>query len=214
LKFLSKPLRDLAELHLRNTLLKVLDKEKGPEPVVVSIPTQASKKKVWTADMDGLEAMMAGESDSEEESEEATNGAAIISRGLQIMRELDYYKKLQQISIHSTGDQVFEWWRNLDKCKQVPLLSQMARKYLAIQATSGTSERVFSTGGNTVTAKRYSLGDELASKLVAAHGAIDVVTKVNPETKKRDVIRTVAASKVGVKGPQPRRSADIVEISS
>ena len=37
------------------------------------------------------------------------------------------------------------------------IMFQVARKYLCIQATSCSSERAFSTGGQTVTAKRYNL---------------------------------------------------------
>ena len=37
------------------------------------------------------------------------------------------------------------------------MLSNLARKYLAIPASSTKSERVFSAGGNVVTAKRTSL---------------------------------------------------------
>jgi hypothetical protein len=43
------------------------------------------------------------------------------------------------------------WWRG--SSTSFPLLSQIARKYLCIPATSTPSERVFSIAGNLITAK-------------------------------------------------------------
>ena len=48
-----------------------------------------------------------------------------------------------------------KWWKVHEE--SLPLLSNLARKYLAIPASSTKSERVFSAGGNVVTAKRTSL---------------------------------------------------------
>ncbi len=50
---------------------------------------------------------------------------------------------------------VLQWWQ--DHSKTFPLLSNAAKKYLAIQATSCSSERTFSTGGRTVTMTRTKL---------------------------------------------------------
>jgi hypothetical protein len=48
-----------------------------------------------------------------------------------------------------------EWWKNNQQ--QFPTLSQMARDYLAIPATSVPCEQVFSTGKNLITDKRNRL---------------------------------------------------------
>ena len=50
---------------------------------------------------------------------------------------------------------VLKWWK--DHEQTLPLLSRFARRVLAIPASSGKSERVFSTGGNFVTVKRTRL---------------------------------------------------------
>ena len=45
----------------------------------------------------------------------------------------------------------------------------MAQKYLGVVATSVPSERLFSTAGNVVTAKRSTLEPENVEKLVFLH---------------------------------------------
>ena len=56
--------------------------------------------------------------------------------------------------IDGDGDPL-QWW----KCHEndFPLLSQYARRYLAIPASSGPTERLFSKAGQIVTAKRVQL---------------------------------------------------------
>lgn len=49
------------------------------------------------------------------------------------------------------GGDVLQWWK---KQVDLPLLSALAKSYLSIPATSVSSERVFSTAGDIVTAKR------------------------------------------------------------
>ncbi|XP_069800972.1 E3 SUMO-protein ligase ZBED1-like [Dendropsophus ebraccatus] len=57
-----------------------------------------------------------------------------------------------------------EWWRR--HSVNFPLLSKVAKKYLCIPATSSSSERVFSSGGNIVTCLRSSLKPEKVNMLV------------------------------------------------
>ncbi|KAK9961837.1 hypothetical protein ABG768_007237 [Culter alburnus] len=47
------------------------------------------------------------------------------------------------------------WWRENEK--EYPLLARMAKRYLCVPGTSVTSERVFSTAGDIITAKRSCL---------------------------------------------------------
>eukprot|EP00057_Strongylocentrotus_purpuratus_P022867 XP_011677341.1 PREDICTED: uncharacterized protein LOC105444585 [Strongylocentrotus purpuratus] len=56
------------------------------------------------------------------------------------------------------------WWQGSHK--RLPLLQQLARKYLGIPATSVPSEIVFSTAGNIVTAKRNCLLPENVDMLI------------------------------------------------
>ncbi|XP_065664644.1 E3 SUMO-protein ligase ZBED1-like isoform X2 [Hydra vulgaris] len=59
---------------------------------------------------------------------------------------------------------VLEWWKIMKL--QYPILSDYAQKYLCITASSATSERVFSTAGNVVTARRTTLAIENVEKIV------------------------------------------------
>jgi len=63
-----------------------------------------------------------------------------------------------------TNDDPFEWWR-VNRHKY-PHLSQLARKWLGVVATSVPSERAFSTSGNIVTVKRSSLAPDMVRDLV------------------------------------------------
>ncbi|XDV47123.1 hypothetical protein PO909_016829, partial [Leuciscus waleckii] len=57
-----------------------------------------------------------------------------------------------------------DWWKVYDK--KFPKVSQLARRYLCIPATSSPSERIFSTGGNIVTCHSAALKPETVDKLV------------------------------------------------
>ena len=57
-----------------------------------------------------------------------------------------------------------QWWKVHEA--NFPRLSNLARKYLSIPATSAPSERVFSTGGNIVTCQRACLKPEAVDRLV------------------------------------------------
>ena len=62
------------------------------------------------------------------------------------------------------------WWK--EHAAQFPYLSQLARRYLAMPATSASVERLFSVAGQVVTAKRASLDPETVTLLVFLHEAI------------------------------------------
>jgi hypothetical protein len=60
-----------------------------------------------------------------------------------------------------------KWWR--DNRSRYPVLERLARKYLCIQATSVPTERVWSTAGNVLTARRSSLHPLNLECLVLIH---------------------------------------------
>jgi hAT family C-terminal dimerisation region len=70
-----------------------------------------------------------------------------------------------------------EWWAR--HCKQLPLLSELARKLLCMPATSDSSERVFSTARLTVTAKRNRLSDDQADGLIFFRGSWEAVAALS-----------------------------------
>ena len=59
------------------------------------------------------------------------------------------------------------WWR--ENQIRFPVLSQLARKYLCIQATAAASERVWSAAGNIYTKKRHKLNAETATTQLFLH---------------------------------------------
>ena len=59
---------------------------------------------------------------------------------------------------------VLEWWKQKEQV--FPILSQLARKYLCVPASSVPSERIFSTAGNIVNPKRARLNAENVDMLI------------------------------------------------
>ncbi|KXS19352.1 hypothetical protein M427DRAFT_83628, partial [Gonapodya prolifera JEL478] len=55
------------------------------------------------------------------------------------------------------------WWAN---AVRLPGLSRMARNYLGIPATSVLSERLFSTAGEAMTARRNRLAGDTAQAIM------------------------------------------------
>ena len=64
----------------------------------------------------------------------------------------------------SLNEDPAKWWQ-LHK-SGLPILAQLARKYLSIPATSVPSERLFSNAGNHITAKRIRLAPDLVNKFL------------------------------------------------
>ena len=59
---------------------------------------------------------------------------------------------------------ILTWWK--EHAAQFPYLSQLARRYLAMPATSASVERLFSVAGQIVTAKRARLHPDTVTLLV------------------------------------------------
>lgn len=67
------------------------------------------------------------------------------------------------------------WWRG--RKDDFPNLRALAKRYLAIQPSSAAVERVFSTGGNTVSKRRASLAKDTIEELILCHDNQDLVQK-------------------------------------
>ncbi len=81
------------------------------------------------------------------------------SRGIEM--EIDLYRREASIPLSCCP---LKWWR--ENRSKYPLLSPLAKAYLSIPATSVPSERVFSTAGDIVTAKRSQLLPEIVDMLI------------------------------------------------
>ena len=65
---------------------------------------------------------------------------------------------------------ILMWWKKY--AVRFPYLSRLARRYLAMPATSASVERLFSVSGQVVTAKRARLDPTTVTLLVFLHEAI------------------------------------------
>ena len=72
--------------------------------------------------------------------------------------------KLEKCGDCPMDDCALKWWKG--KAAKYPIISQLARKLLAIPASSTPSERVFSAAGNIVTKKRSCLSADHVDALV------------------------------------------------
>jgi hAT family C-terminal dimerisation region len=120
----------------------------------------ASKKSSMQAMLDG---------DSEEDADDtAITGtdasATMLSDEMLTERcesELNFYKKAARLDLDKNP---LEWWKN--NAEYYALLAAVARKWLAVPASSAASERLFSAAGLVVTKKRTSLKAERVESLV------------------------------------------------
>ena len=81
-----------------------------------------------------------------------------------VTAELSRYKG--EPTIHIDGKPLL-WWKERDS--QYPLLSNQAKRYFCMPATSVRSEKIFSVAGNVLTEKRNGLLPENLDKLVFLH---------------------------------------------
>jgi len=75
--------------------------------------------------------------------------------------EMTMYLQYPQLDI---AECPLDWWKK--EAVYLPMLSTLAKKFLCICATSVSSERAFSSGGNIVTSKRNYLKPHVVDQLV------------------------------------------------
>jgi len=66
-----------------------------------------------------------------------------------------------------------EFWR--ERCSDYPILSEMAKIYLAVSPGSVPVESMFSTAGNMLNSKRSSMAPYKADMVLFIHDNYDVV---------------------------------------
>lgn len=100
--------------------------------------------------------------------------------------ELERYLQAETLAATTSSQAVLDWW--FAHRQVYPVLFKIACVYLAVPASSGSSERVFSTAGNIVTRKRNRLCSEAVNNLVFLHGCHGVGWRMgdsNPRVTKR-----------------------------
>jgi hypothetical protein len=88
--------------------------------------------------------------------------------------EVEEYLKEDKIKF---SQDPFEWWAN--KKSKYPILSRLARIYLAVPATSTSSERLFSDAGNLLTAKRSRMNSEFFKRIMFLKRNMSKISKIN-----------------------------------
>ena len=76
-------------------------------------------------------------------------------------KEVQEYRSFK--GVLTNVNPIMWWWEKRDR---MPLLFNLANKYLCVQASSTPSERVFSTAGDTVSVERARLLPEKVDMLV------------------------------------------------
>ncbi len=93
--------------------------------------------------------------------EDMSEAPASLTPQDKISKEIDSYLKVAKIDAE---EDPLKWWYNNEST--YPLLAKLSRKYLCIPATSTSSERVFSKGGQIVTPRRVLLKPQNAEMLI------------------------------------------------
>lgn len=95
------------------------------------------------------------------DAEPATNG----TREELLKAEMQNFLAIPRLSADEMDElDILSWWKG--RQYDFPLLAIYARQILGIVATSASSERVFSTGGNVVTQQRQRLDPQNVGKLI------------------------------------------------
>lgn len=76
-------------------------------------------------------------------------------------KQLDYYEMETAIGHNESP---LDWWKT--RAKKYPAISELARKYLTIPATSASSEREYSSAGNILIHKYNYLNPETVNLMV------------------------------------------------
>ena len=108
------------------------------------------------------EAMILDEEDEEQMMvSQALEVGPVASDKSPLIQEFEAYRRAPQVPIKVD---VLQYWKM--HAKEFPMLARLVRKYFCIQATSCSSERTFSTGGQIITAKRTKLDPNNVHMLV------------------------------------------------
>jgi hAT family C-terminal dimerisation region len=122
-----------------------------------------------------LDELLGADTDSDDDDgvDASADTAYILQQ--RIGSEVKLYKSLSKLG-NTSDDNPLEWWQQ--HASAYPLLAAVARKWLAVPASSAASERVFSSAGLTVSSKRTSLGTERVATLVFLKAAWPVLEKL------------------------------------
>lgn len=110
--------------------------------------------------------------------------------------ELTRYLDGETLGPMTSSQVVLEWW--FKNSMVFPVLFKVARVYLAVPASSGTSDRIFYVADEDVTTKRERLEVETVSDVVFLHGCHEVgwhMSEITRRPKKKAKTEEKAAVK-------------------
>lgn len=151
LAMISSEKRDEVKSYLKNEVSQLMKKVQEGEDENMS---SASAKKMKLENENDAMKFLLGDYYEMEEMDDNSEDS-----------EIDSY-----FSEKRTALSALDWWKV--NCHRYPFLSKVARRLLAIPATSTPSERVFSAAGNTVVPNRASLDPGTVDELVFLHSAL------------------------------------------
>jgi hypothetical protein len=92
--------------------------------------------------------------------------------------EIEKYMMIEEVDVNICP---FKWWAS--QASNFPILSELAKKYLAIPATSASSERLFSDAGNVMTVRRTNLLPSTFEHLIFCKQNWHLVSRIFPESE-------------------------------
>lgn len=135
---------------------------------------QADSTAPLSSTKSALQSLLDDDSDHESDTDASATNAVLSEQMLRERcdAELGFYKQVTRLEL---GKNPLEWWK--ENAKYYPLLSPVARKWLAVPASSAASERLFSAAGLVVTSKRTRLKSEKVESLVFLKAAWPTLQK-------------------------------------
>eukprot|EP00732_Lithocolla_globosa_P003474 Lithocolla_globosa_v1_NODE_2808_length_1863_cov_3.548673.p2 type:complete len:235 gc:universal NODE_2808_length_1863_cov_3.548673:1090-1794(+) len=97
-----------------------------------------------------------------------------------LSKEITFYKNIKSIRNFPAADDeepAAAWWRDIGEPLGLVRLSLMAKKYLAMFASSAIAERLFSRGGRVCTKLRASLDPKTVRRILLCHDNMHLLRK-------------------------------------
>lgn len=106
------------------------------------------------------------ELNSQSQANNSNNNNIQLSNNIDLQKELNDYLSAPRLSIEIDNIRInpLQWWK--DNQHRFPNIALLARKILAIPATSASSERLFSSAGLVITEKRNRLNPNTVESII------------------------------------------------
>jgi hypothetical protein len=152
----------LAVYKLLRTLTTTANDEAGSSSALPSQNSNVTASQSPTSSISKLTTDLSADPDADDlDTCDDSFGDADWELKQRVENEIKLYKRETPIDRKSNP---FEWWAS--KLESLPLMCNVARKWLAVPASSAASERLFSVAGLTVTKLRNRLSAKRVSTLV------------------------------------------------